>query len=244
MAHIIGIGKLHLCDALQNLVRASALQCHYRTMEIYTLPADAPALDLFDENGQLKLLPAAAYDGFSRAAIQLWCHHHARYGLPTVELIAWLQERIAGKKTIEIGSGSGDLAYHLGIPATDNRMQEWAEIAFQYALMGQPTIHYSSAVQNLNAVAAVRLHRPEVVVASCITEWIDPNLPPPPHGGNVYGVKEDQILSTGCTYILIGNQHVHGRKKIMALPHESHAFPFLRSRARFPELDRVWIWNA
>ena len=73
---------------------------------------------------------------------------------------------------------------------------------------------------------------------------IDPSLPPPPSGGNVWGVKEDEILATGREYILIGNRQVHGSKKIMAQPHQEFALPFLRSRANHPELDRVWIWNG
>jgi len=212
-------------------------------MDAYLLPADGPTLDLLDEHGRLKLLAAAEYDAFPRTAVQVWCHRHARYGLPTVELIAWLREQIGARKAIEIGSGSGDLAYHLGIPATDNRMQEWKDVISYYAATGQPVIRYPATVQSLDAVDAVALHKPEVVVASWVTEWIDPHLPMPPQGGNMYGVKEDQIVAT-CTYILIGNLHTHGRKKIMRQPHQEYALPFLRSRARFPDLDRVWIWNA
>ncbi len=76
-----------------------------------------------------------------------------------------------------------------------------------------------------------------------VTEWIDPNLPPPQAGGNIWGVKEDEILTEGCEYILIGNQKIHGRKKIMAEPHKEYALPFLCSRATYPALDRVWVWN-
>jgi hypothetical protein len=41
----------------------------------------------------------------------------------TVELVAWLHDRIAGRKAIEIGAGMGDLGYHLGIPQTDSYAQ-------------------------------------------------------------------------------------------------------------------------
>lgn len=213
-------------------------------MEISLLPKDLPLPDLLDENGQLKLLSARQYNQIAPDALRLWCHYYGRYGLPTQELVAWLQERIAGRKAIEIGSGSGDLAFHLGIPATDNRMQEWPNISLHYTYMGQPLIVYGDFVQTLDAVAAVKHYRPEVVVASWVTEWIDPNLPPPAHGGNMYGVKEDHILATGCEYILIGNVNVHGRKKIMTLPHQELQLPFLRSRAIHAELDRIWIWNG
>ena len=199
--------------------------------------------DLLTPEGQLKLLPAQAYDAFSLDVLQVWCHLNARYGLPTLELVEWLRKRLAGRVAIEIGAGAGDLAYYLGIPATDNRMQEWPEIRFHYKLTGQPTIQYPDFVQSLDALDAVAKYQPDVVIASWVTEWIDPNLPPPEAGGNAWGVKEDQIVATGREYILIGNIKIHGHKKIMALPHQEFALPFLRSRTAYPKLDRVWIWN-
>jgi len=212
-------------------------------MEIRILLPKSQLPDLLDANGQLKLLPAGAYDAIDQESLQIWCHHFARYGLPTLELVEWLKERIGDRAAIEIGAGAGDLAYHLGIPATDNRMQEWPEIRFHYTMTGQPVIQYPPFVQTLDALDAVKTHQPEVVIASWVTEWIDPDLPPPESGGNVWGVKEDEILAAGCEYILIGNVAVHGRKKIMALPHQEFALPFLRSRANHPKLDRIWRWN-
>ena len=212
-------------------------------MDFELLPPESKLPNLLDDNNILKLLDSKAYDAISPNALRVWCHFHARYGLPTAELIEWLQKRIADRKAIEIGSGSGDLAYHLGIQATDNRMQEWPDVKTYYSLTGQPTIQYPDFVQNLDALEAVEKHKPDVVIGSWVTQWIDPELPPPPEGGNAWGIKEDKILATGCTYILIGNQKIHGSKKIMALPHEEFELPFLRSRASFPELNRVWIWN-
>lgn len=213
-------------------------------MEIRSLPPDLPLPDLLDADGRLRLLPTAEYDRIPPDSLQLWCHLNARYGLPTIELVAWLQKRIAGRNAIEIGSGSGDLAFHLGIPATDNKLQKRRSIQAYYQTTGQPTICYPKFVRNLDALDAVKEYRPDVVVASWVTEWIDPSLPPPPSGGNVWGVKEDEILAIGCEYIFIGNQAVHGSKKIMAQPHQELALPFLRSRANHPELDRIWIWNG
>jgi hypothetical protein len=40
----------------------------------------------------------------------------------------------------------------------------------------------------LDAIAAIEKYQPDTVVASWVTHWIDPNLPVPPHGGNIYGV--------------------------------------------------------
>jgi hypothetical protein len=213
-------------------------------MEFQVLRADIQMPDLLGRDGQIKLLPASAYDSFSRQGLRLWCHHQARYGLPTIELVAWLREKIAGRSAIEIGSGAGDLAHHLGIAATDNFMQQWPTVRAHYEMTGQPVIRYASFVEELDALVAVQRYRPDVVVASWVTEWIDPSLPAPPQGGNAWGVKEDEIVASGCVYILIGNIKVHGAKKIMAEPHQEYSLPFLRSRAMYPALDRVWVWNG
>lgn len=200
--------------------------------------------DLTDEQGRLRLLPASAYDAIPRQNLQGWCHHNARYGLPTVELVAWIKEQIGGRKAIEVGSGAGDLGYHLGIPATDNRCQEKPDVRAYYEALGQPVIRYPDWVERLDAQEAIRVYEPEVVVGSWLTQWISPNKRAPKAGGNMYGVKEAGILNTGVTYIMVGNHHTHGGKKILRFPHEEHALPFIRSRTSYPELERVYIWRG
>jgi hypothetical protein len=202
------------------------------------IPAEIPL-----DNGILRLLPSDAYDAIDPVGLRAWCQVNARYGLPTIELIRWLQDYIGDRTAIEIGSGHGDLAFHLGIPATDNRQQERPDVVRLYTALRQPLIKYPVWVKNLDALDAVDMYKPDVVVASWVTHWIDPDLPMPAGGGNMYGVKEDKLLETGVTYIVIGNEAVHSHKPIMALPHETHHFPFIRSRAKDPSLNRLWIWN-
>ena len=74
-----------------------------------------------------------------------------------------------------------------------------------------------------------------------MTEWISPHKPPPAQGGSIYGVHERAIVASGRTYVLVGAEKVHGRKRIMDLPHERHDLPFVRSRAQTG--NSVWIWN-
>jgi hypothetical protein len=211
---------------------------------VKVLQPDLPLPDILLPSGLIKLLPMAFYEKIPAENLQLWCHKFARYGIPTVELIEWLQEWIGGKTAIEIGAGAGDLAHYLNIIATDNRMQEWPEIYNTYRFLNQPVIKYPKFIQKFDAVEAVKHFKPNVVIACWVTEWIDPTLPPPPAGGNIYGVKEDEILREGCTYILIGNEKIHGAKKIMSLPHKEFTFPFLVSRSIFPKLNRIWVWNG
>lgn len=198
---------------------------------------------ILEPNGALRLMPASYYDSLDWNELRIWCHHNARYGLPTVELVEWLKERIGGRSVLEIGAGSGDLCHHLGIRGVDNHQQTWPDVAIHYALNGQPAIKYGPWVQNHDAVKAVKMFKPKVVIGSWITHWIDPDKPMPAGGGNMYGVKEAQILELVDEYIMIGNLEVHKAKPIRSLPHEELSLPFVKSRAHNPQLDRIFIWT-
>jgi hypothetical protein len=199
--------------------------------------------DWLQPNGFIKRMPAPEISRYSGDLLRLWCHVYARYGVVTTELVAWLKAEIGGRGAIEIGSGAGDLAHHLGIPATDNRCQEMPDVARYYQAIRQPTIKYAPNTFKFDALEAVYQFRPQVVVASWVTEWVDANLPVPPNGGSVYGVKEPELLDTGVTYILIGNLRTHGNKPIMSRRHRTYKYPWLRSRSQYPDLDRIFVWN-
>lgn len=208
------------------------------------LDADTPLPDWLDDRGRIKLMTAAEIDRTPWESRRLWCHVHARYGLPTAELVEWLHGVIQGRRAIEIGSGSGDLAHHLKIKGTDNKCQTRPDVALYYTMSGQPMIRYPDWVEKKDALAAIEKYNPQVVIGSWITHWIDPRLPMPKGGGNMYGVKEDLLLDSGVSYVMIGNMETHQYKPILKLPHEEHALPFLRSRAHDPSQDRVFIWHG
>jgi len=213
-------------------------------VNIEILAADTPQpTGLLREDGILHLHPAAFYDKIDRNSLKVWCHHNGRYGLPTVELIAYLRQGIGRRRAIEIGAGHGDLAYHLGIPATDNWCQTFPEVKMYYELTGQPVIKYPDRVEKLDAKAAITKYQPEVVIGSWVTQWCDPNDPSQIGKGNMYGIDEEGIVAAGISYIVIGNIAVHGDKRILKLPHEELSFPFLKSRASKPGLNRIWIWS-
>jgi hypothetical protein len=196
---------------------------------------------------RLKPMKASELDAYNRNDVRHFCFRTGRYGLPTIELIEWLKEKIGGRSAIEIGCGYGDLGSQLEIPITDLKVQKMPEAKVYYENMRQPTIDYPDDVEEIDALAAVQKYKPKVVVASWVTQWLDPEKPPPSgRGGCMWGVKEWKLIERVETYILIGNESVHQdteKKKIMERLHESHALPFIRSRATFPEKDRVWIWN-
>lgn len=196
---------------------------------------------ILEPNGALKLMPSSYYASLNWNELRVWCHHYARYGLPTKELIQWLRGRIGDRPAMEIGAGSGDLCYHLGIRGIDNHQQTWPDVAAYYAATRQPTIKYAPWVQNHDALKAVTMFKPKVVIGSWITHLFDP-ANPEAHG-NMYGVDEGSLIKQVDEYIMIGNTAIHGDKPIMKLPHQELQLPFVKSRAHDPSLDRVFIWT-
>lgn len=215
-------------------------------MQITVLPqVDLAPLEeaLLRPDGQLALLLTSEYAKFSWDAMRLFCHKHARYGLPTKELVEFINKLIAGRSAIEIGAGHGDLGFHLGITRTDSKLQATPQVKAIYQATGQPTIDYPKSVIKMEALAAVKHYKPQVVVASWVTEYCAPHDNPGANGGSIYGVKEGHILDRVETYIMIGNLMTHGAKKIRDRAHDLYQAPFLRSRAHQPEGDCVMIWN-
>jgi len=189
------------------------------------------------ETGRVRLFPALFWQGLDYQVFRIWCHQTARYGIPTVELVNWLKERIDGRKAIEIGSGNGDLGYHLGIPETDSYCQTrvpW--IALAYASSGQVPTRPSESVREMDAFDAVAFQKPDIVIASWVTHQSSSGT------GFTVGVDESSIIEL-ADYIVVGNLAVHADKPILELPHEEFSFPWIVSRASDPRLDRVWSWR-
>lgn len=197
--------------------------------------------DVLDEQGRLRILPAEYWRTTTAAERALLCVRRALYCIPTVELVARLRELIGSRKAIEIGSGNGVLAAALGIPATDNRMQEMPRYRQVYESMGQPTITYGANVDPYDAHAAVRLYRPQVVVAA----WVTHKYERLRHeaGGNEIGVDEDRIIDSVESYIVIGNRGVHAGKKIWGRPHTIEHPDYLYSRAMNGLPDFIAEWK-
>lgn len=166
---------------------------------------------------------------------------HGLYSFPTEELCSFLQERIAGRSAIEIGAGHGLLARTLSIPATDNRQQEDDKVKSYYEVIGHPTVPYGDNVEKLDARAAVERYRPNVVVACWVTHRFDASRPDAE--GSVEGVDEATIISSCDEYIFVGNEQVHSRKPILALPHERFYPSWVYSRAINGSRDFIAIWR-
>lgn len=213
-------------------------------MEAFQLDTDntrdlAPLL--LDAKGALQVVPADVLERTTPAERARFGVEHGIYGLLTEELIHFLQEFIAGRRAIEIGAGHGQLAAALGIPATDNRQQEEPDVKAYYEALGQPLVRYGEHVERLEAAEAIRVHRPQVVIAS----WVTHRYRPERHeaGGNASGVDEEAVIAACEAYVFIGNSRVHQHKSIWALPHRRITPAWLYSRSINGTPDFIAIWE-
>jgi len=197
--------------------------------------------ELLLPNGKLKLLSYKDYQKFEFDDLRIFCHQYARYGLPTIELINYLNNIIKGRSCIEIGSGHGDLGYHLKIPMTDNKAQLWPIIRKHYERMGQPIIDYPDDIEELDALEAVTKYNPKVVIGSWVTTYSPTEKN---YSSSPFGIKEDKILNYVETLILIGNLESHGKKPILKFGHLLiKDAPFIVSRAKKQKYNVIYVWG-
>lgn len=173
----------------------------------------APVIpEAFDESGTLKPMPADFWKNRGLTDRMMFGHQNALYAFPTIEGIEHIKRLINGKKAIEIGAGNGAFCKALGITGTDSYQQAEPHYAMLYKLQGQPTIRYGAHVQRMDALQAVKRHRPRVVIAT----WVTHKYLAERHanGGNEVGVDEHALLKKVDEYIFIGNSNVHQHKLI------------------------------
>lgn len=190
--------------------------------------------EVLDEDGRIRVLPAAYWATTTVRERILFGHRHAAYLFPTVELVDQLRGLIAGRPAIEVGAGNGVLAEALGIPATDNRMQEKEPVRSWYAERGLPAVRYGPNVVEAHASRAVRRFRPEVVIGC----WVSHKSP----DGNPLGLDEEDILRHCRLYIVVGNEYVHRGKLIWKRPHTIEHPPYLYSRAGNGSREFIAWW--
>jgi hypothetical protein len=195
-------------------------------------------------NSHHMVVPTAAeLDALPRLQLVQWCYQTARYGLVTQELVHFLHEVIGGRTALEVGAGVGDLGYALGIPMTDSAIQTDPVMRMFYVFGGQAPTNPPPDVERIDAEQALAKYKPQVIVASWLTQKFQEGDDTKRIQSSVYGADEVALIH-GCeTYIFIGNEGPHGDKRILALPHDTYAFPWLWSRAKAPQLNRIWVWS-
>lgn len=196
---------------------------------------------LLNKSGRMRPVPAASLKALPLLHLRAWASQRGRYGFPTAELVAWLKQRIGSRSALEIGAGIGDLGFYLGIPMTDSYQQvtDPATIAYLAMLRQVPTRPLPEVLKE-DAQTAVLNRRPDVVVAS----WVTQRCLPGETSGNMHGPREEEILKHCGQYIFIGNENIHGDKRIMSLPHETFKFSWLVSRAADQSKNVIYVWKG
>lgn len=203
--------------------------------------------DLLLDNGLLQVLPASVLSNVPQVHLIIWGNQKGIYCFPTVELIDWLKEQVAGRNAIEICSGTGVIGRSMGITSTDSYIQTSPQMVLLYELYGQKPIFPPEDVLKFEANDAVDHFKPSVVLGSYITQKYLPgdegDENNPKVGSSVYGVDELSLLNKVDTYIAIGNQSTHGDKRIRKFKHNSYKFPWLFTRSVKPDENEISVWN-
>lgn len=200
------------------------------------------APDALDDNGRLRILPAAFWAKTTPDERALFGHRQGIYSFPTVELVEHLREFIGDRTAIEVGSGNGVLAAALGIRATDNYMQDQPKYRLIFAATGQPTVKYGPNVLDMDAHDAIRHFTPDVVIGCWVTHKWDPRRLAAE--GNEVGIDENDLLDHVQHYVVIGNDKVHQHKAIWDLPHTKTHPDFIYSRAVNGSPDFLAVWKG
>ena len=183
------------------------------------------------------LLIPVAYEKlkrFPQEQLSVFCLKNGFYQLPTIELIDFLKEEIKGLKTIEIGAGNGSIGRALKIPLTDSCLQEKPEIKAFYLMMQQAPIKYPKDIIPIDGNEAVKLLKPECVIASWLTDY---------RNGNAYGIDEIKIIKSVKKYIHIGNEKTHGFKlALKKFKNRRFTFDWLISRSMEKNLNIIYIF--
>lgn len=205
-------------------------------------PGTLESLDqkLLDDAGRIRLHPTSFCADIPTIHLRAWCVKNARYQIPTVELVEWLKRIINDRPAIEIGSGNGDLYFHLGIPGADNYCQQKLDVQLYYKLLKQPPTNPPPDVLQLDAVEAIKQFAPEVVIGAWITQKAYHD--DPIGHGNMYGPGEEEIIRHSH-YVHIGNSVVHGTKRILKYPHDCFSPVGLVSRAQDSECNCIYSWK-
>ncbi len=206
---------------------------------------------LLDKNGQLRPVPSALLRDIPHEDLVYFCTISGFYSIPSIELLDLIREYIQpDHKTIEIGAGNGVYGRNLDLRMTDSFMQhpknrrKFHNCIEAYEKAGQCLVPYGEDVEELDAIDAVRIHKPNTVFCAWVTQKYNPAKP---HlNGNMFGVPFNWMYNRKSVkqIIMIGNKNVHSNVDIMQHAHEEiQCDDILFSRAFEQGNDRIFIWN-
>jgi hypothetical protein len=192
---------------------------------------------------ELLSVPAKELGKFTQLQRQVFCSKYGIYQLLTDELVAFLRDEIDEQAAIEIGAGNGALGNYLpDLICTDSYVQQDdLAIRAHYATIGSVPVAYGAHVLKYDALRAVDLFQPKVVIGCWVTEkgTSGPTF--------MHGIDELAMLDPkrGVTkYLMVGNKRIHGQKAMLKAKHlkPKHfvAPDWLFSRASHPEDNVIY----
>lgn len=200
---------------------------------------------LFQQPSLPRPLPCARYRKWGTPALKAWCYINKLYGLPTLELLEWLSFRLRGYPPgdiLEIGAGRSNIGSCISVRQTDQYTYDIPEARGFYDSMNQKPPRPEPEVEKLEALEAVEKYKPRVVIASWVSQWLDPEDPNPRGHGSIFGVKKDELLKQPSVelYIQVSNTLVHGAESV------SRSASIVRpgglaSRGE-PGKDAIFVW--
>lgn len=204
---------------------------------------------LLDRAGMYKVVPAAVLKELPVNHLQQWGSENAIFQYITTELIEWLRKQIGDRKAVEICAGNGLISRTLGIIGIDSRIQQSKKfnqaVEDTYGNIRPEWVRTSPPkdIKKYEAMEAVRVFRPEVVVGAFVTPKGTPADAARGVNCNAWGPNEGEILDRVKKYIHFGNLNTHTKKFIYARPHQELYPPWLVTRCNDQSLNRIWIWE-
>lgn len=199
---------------------------------------------LLDEKKQLIPIDSSILKYIPHLHLQIFCHKNGIYHIITTELIEFLKNEIGSRRTIEINAGNGCISRTLGITGIDNRMHTRNKrLKERLLLVNGSAPNIPKEIKNFEALNAVRLFRPEIVVGAFVTQKSQAHHSAMGIQGSFWGVDETAMLKMVKKYIHFGNKETHRGKFIFSLAHQELSFHWLYNRSRDQSLNRVWIWG-
>ncbi|MEJ7647117.1 MAG: hypothetical protein WKF87_21135 [Chryseolinea sp.] len=194
------------------------------------------------KDGKLQCVDYAQIAPFPQSHITQFCVLNACYQIVTWELVEFLKVKIGSRKAIEIGAGNGCLGRAMGIPMTDNYIQNRPHVKKYYESIHQPIVQYGEDVVNLEARNAIAIYRPQVVVGAWVSQvWKWGQV-----DGLEGGVDEMEFKGRIQQYIMAGNESTHQHKVILKdFPFKAYKFPWLISRSiNDKDKNVIWIFDC
>lgn len=179
---------------------------------------------------------------YTQVAWTLLCNKvTGNYQIVTTELVDFVRhllKELNVKNPIEICAGYGILSRELGFPGIDRRLM-LREAKNFYTASGQALIDYPEDMEDMTAFQAIKLYQPDAVVGCWVTQKYKKKRDT---DASQYGVDEEDLLSKVPVYIHVGNESIHGHKRVRRAAKYIIKSDWICSRSVYPEDNEILIF--